>query len=309
MKLGVIPSHGAIFGLIDHLNDVQLGSVDVDAIIVEHPQTPIVEGKTYINTSSGIQTFLISDEIREPYMKAMQADLNAREVSAIYALFNGESFSDWLEVSYSTRLMNNDVGPSSSYITGVGVTPEFPVTEAVKGLSELKQLLIDAGYRGEVYIGLSREFRITDLKFGHLYSFFAMFYELCKNKKKNGVIKFLLGEAEKCELLDQIVVSNVVSQAPFPYLQAVGQDDITIPMKSEASKHIWQIRNDSAKYVLVVAQGEYLLEARRRLRRTLYNMTKYDRDLQYRTDYGLRREFVISPAKYKKLAEKEWVRS
>ena len=132
-----------------------------------------------------------------------------------------------------------------------------------------------------------------------------MFYELCKNKKKNGVIKFLLGEAEKCELLDQIVVSNVVSKAPFPYLHR-SVEEIAIPTKSDANKHIWRIQNLESKYVMVVASGDYLLEARRRMRRTLNNLSKYDRDLQYRTDYGFRRELLLMKERYDSLCSQEW---
>jgi len=305
MKLGVIPSHGAIYGLIDHLNNVQLGDSDVDALIVEHPQTPLKENQNYINTSIGLQTFLITEEVQAPYMKAMQTEPQAREISALYSLFNGETFSDWLEVSYSCRFMNNDVGPKTSFTTGVGLKPEFAVEEAVKGMAGLKQLLKDCNYKGEVYVGISKEFKICNLKFGHIYSCFAMFYEVCKHKKKDGVLRFLLGESDECGLTEHIVISNVVSKAPYPYARR-GAEDISIPTRSDASKHIWRVNNESAKYVLVLAQGDYLLEARRRIRRTLTNMTKYDRDLQYRTDYGLRREFVLGQERYKKLAERDW---
>lgn len=303
MKIGVIPSQGTIYGLIDHLNNVQLGDTDVDALMVEHVQTPLVDGKSYINTSRGLQTFLVVDAVREPYLKALDYTPRAKEVSALYCLFNGKDFSDWLELSYSKRLMNNDVGPEFSFITGVGLKPNCVVEEAVKGIDALKQLLLDTEYKGEVYIGITKDYKICNIKFGHLYSCFAMFYEICENKRCDGVLGFLLGDTNECKLSDHIVVSNIISKAPFPYMQKK-TSSYTLPNITEASKQTWNISNKLCTYALIVSKGEYLSEARRRLRRTLYNMAKYDTELQYRTDYGLRREFVLSRERYKELADR-----
>ncbi len=306
MNVGVIPSHGAIFGLIDHLNNVHLGINDVDAVIVEHPQTPIQEGVNYINTSAGLQNFLISEEIQDAFLADMEVDKTAREVSTLYALFNGKNFSDWLEVSFSRRFMNKDVGTQAGFITGAGLVADESIFDAVRGLRALRDFLSKAGYKGEVSVGVSKDLTICSLRFGHFYSYFAMFYEICTNKSNDGVLKFLMGESGECKLLDRIVVANVVSKAPFPYMVKLDQPDISVPTMSDYGKHIWCVKNATSKYLLVVANGEFLEEARRRLRRILYGLVKYDRDLQYRTDFGLRRKFAINQEKYNVLEKKSF---
>jgi hypothetical protein len=282
---------------MDHTEGNYLGyNHEAGGLFMEDPMTPLMwKDKMYANTCIPVQNLILNKDLREAFNAELGVEV-APAASQLFMLFNGTEFSDILEVSYSDRFMNNEVGPKLGFITGVGLKVPDDINDSVPQLRKLKEMLKLMNYRGEVAIGLSERFTVTGVHFGHLYGHWALFSEICKNSVQD-MLDFIFGTFPKIELHDSLAIGNVVSQPPFP--NVIDNVNGSIHAPKDAEKHLWRvILGGSLEIALVAIHGTYLGEARKRIRRTLNNMLRYSDTLQYRTDYGYNATFVVCKGKY-----------
>jgi len=297
MIISVITKSGEAKPIIDHTEGNYLGyNFEAEGVFVEDALTPVDwEGKPYVNTCIGVQNLILKPELQKAFYESLAFE-RTNSVSTLFALFNGEEFSDFLEVSFSDRFMNGEVGPRLGFITGVGLRVGENLYEAVPQLLRVKQALKDIKYQGEVSFGVSERYTLTGVHFGHLYGHFALFSEICKNTVQE-MLDFMFGIFPKIELYDSIAVGNVISQPPFPCI--IQNTNGPIHADKGAEKHLWRvILGGTLEVVLHTVHGTYLGEARKRLRRTIEKMLKYSDVLQYRTDFGYGAQFVLTKERY-----------
>lgn len=307
MKLGVVSNIGSNKAIVDRVKGAVWGiQSDVDTIFVEHPLTPIPAGMKSINTCVGIQNLLINEELRQ----VVWNDLGLKQkphVCWVFSLFNGNKFSDWLEVSYSEKFMNYEVGASIGFTMGAGFRVPDAMPDILPAVSKLGKFLQELNYHGEITLAIASDFSICDIMFGHNYGAFGLFTEISKFNSTSAdlvvpcILEFMLGHRDVCELFDAGAVANIVSLPPFPF--AVARDPRLLSAPSTAEKHIWRLKRVNMDYALITVYGSYMGEARKRLRRTLDNMVSYNEDLQYRTDYGFSLNFVIMQEHYNKFLD------
>jgi hypothetical protein len=211
-------------------------------------------------------------------------------VAYLFSLFNGVIFSDWMEISHSERFMNKDVGPRIGFVTGVGLPVNYPVLEAIPKLELIREGLVKLNYVGEVLVGITRSFTVSSLLLGHFPGPFAMYCEGNKNKPQE-VMEFCFQRVDKAPLYDAIVFANLVTKPT--------ETPIAAPRSAES--HIWRFYQGHKELALITVYGKTLAECRKRIWITLENMAGYDRDIQFRTDFGHDREFVLMADKYKEL--------
>lgn len=278
----------------------KVGAIFTDVIL---PET--LESKfPVVNTTREVIGVMTVAQLTEAFMENVGINPTAESTSVLYSIFNGSSFSDWIEISYSNRLMDREVGPRLNYTTGVGLRVEQDIFAAIKGLSKLRDFLLETKYMGEIAVSISPEFVITGIQFGHSACFFAMYSEMCTCDVQT-MLDFSAGLLKKLEVYDTCCVSNLVSKAPFPWISDFTSTMIQAPRGAE--KHFWRFESKSGEYGLVVTHGKYIREARQRLLRTIQNMLHYDQDLQYRTDFGWNRKFVLEQVKYDLMCKEKFI--
>jgi len=300
MNISVITKSGEAKPIIDHTEGNFLGyNFEAKGVFVEDALTPMDwEGKPYVNTCIGVQNLIMNQELRKAFHESLAFE-NTASVSTLFSLFNGTEFSDFIEVSFSDRFMNNEVGPKLGFMTGVALKVDGDPYEAIPQLSRVKKALTDLGYKGEVALGVSERFTLTGIHFGHLYGHFAMYAEICQNSVQD-MLDYMFGECPKIELYDSLAVGNVISQPPFPSI--VNNTNGQIRADRGAEKHLWRvILGGMVEIVLHTVHGTYMGEARKRLRRTIEKMLSYSDILQYRTDFGYGGKFILCKEKYERL--------
>jgi len=287
--------------IVDHTEGNVFGANrDSEALFAGDPLfTPRVENIPVVNTCIGVRNLLLSEELRKNFETHLGV-VEGKDISTIYSLFNGEDFGDWLEVSFSKRFMTGEVGPEVGFVTGVGLKITEDIYQAIPQLIQLKDALKRIQYRGEILCTLTEGFQLTRVEFGHYYGHFALYSE-CAKSSVQGLLDFLFGTTKSCELYDSCCVANLVSQTPFPTLGGISQGQINAPKGAE--KHLWRILLGNSEIVLIVVHGNYLSEAKRRLRRTIENMKQYSDCLQYRIDYGNHCQFLLCQEKYLSLSQ------
>jgi hypothetical protein len=304
MKVAILaPEANAI---ADHAENCSIGmQPDTEAIFLGHPLQDAPNLPT-ANSSIGVRNILLYPELKEKLFTDHLEFSSAPTKTVLFALFNGKIFSEWMEISHSGRFMTKDVGPELGFTTGVGMKVDVPVEDVVK-ITKLTEALTSLGYRGEVAVGISSDYCITDVSFGHSYGFFGMFAEVCK-LGADEIMEFIFGNREACELYPSICVSNLVSQQPFPNIISTQTAHIGAPHNAE--KHLWRVSiSGLIDVALVTVHGTYLGEARKRLRRTLENMRRFNDAIQYRTDYGYDGRFVLMREAYDKSKVSPYQRS
>jgi len=286
-------------GIIHHTKDAFLEqNEEIQGIFVSNPLEIVPEEIPSINTCLGIKNFYQDKDVRDALLTKHIKVTDRPRISTLYALFNGKKFSDWMEVSYSSRLMTGDVGPNVGFITGIGFPVDVNLFEAVPSMEKLQDFLHGIKYQGEVVCGLADNYLLTDINFGHYFGHFGMFSEISKNTTQQ-LIDFMFGIFSDAELHSSLCISNLVSQQPFPIIGRTKKPTINTP--KAADKHIWRVLLQGVlEVILITVHGRDLGEAKFRLSQTLRNMQKYNHDLQFRVDYGQRPKFVLSKEKFEK---------
>jgi len=287
--------------VVDHTDGNVFGANrDCDALFVDDPLlTPRLEGILTANTCIGVRNLIVSEELRKNFEDFLGLDKKSPPISSLYSLFNGKDFSDFLEVHYSKHFLTGEVGPEVGFVTGVGLKVTDDIYQAIPQLNKLKSMLISMKYQGEVLLTVTKNYTLSNVNFGHYYGHFALYAE-CAKCSVQTLLDFVFGKGVPCELYDSCCIANLVSQQPFPTRINTSTGPINAPKGAE--KHLWRIPIESGEIVLIVVHGNYLLEAKKRMRRTLENMRSYSDSIQYRIDYGNYCHFVLCQEKYEKLA-------
>jgi len=295
--------------LADHCDNVTLEPREFKQVFVENPLTQ-VEALQVMNSSVGVQNYLVNEDLREEVRRTYLRASSDPATSTLYAFYNGKQFSDWLEVSFSRAFMTHEVGPQISYITGAAIPLTTNPKEAILGFGGVEETVDKLHYRGEVLVSITKDFRIANLDFGHFFGHFASYAELSKTSPRD-ILSFCFGENPVCELHNKasraICVTNLISKPGFPSAPMAADPHIRAP--SDAEKHLWRIQLGMHKPILVATSGNCLGEARNRTHRTIQNCRRYENSLQYRTDYGFRRGFVLETDQYEKLKERPKISS
>jgi len=92
-----------------------------EGVFLDNPMLELAAFKRLplMNSCVGVQNLMMSKELQQKFYEDFLGVSNLTAQSTIFAIFNGTEFSDWLEVSYSGRLMNEEVGPNIGFSTGV----------------------------------------------------------------------------------------------------------------------------------------------------------------------------------------------
>lgn len=225
-------------------------------------------------------------------------------VSSAYGFFNGKELSPLVEISRELRLMTGNIGPELPYSIAAGLQIEDPYS-AILGLDDLILLLVELEYRGGIFLQLDKDFRISQVGWGYYPDCFAVYKELAKCTVLQ-ILEFCLGISHKWKLLsDCVSLAVLISKSPFPVDTGVaGQYHLQAPRNAE--NHLWRNYLGSSEAVLHSSYGSSIKEARRRISRTLHNMVKLDRSIQYRTDYGRYCRFLLNDDLYRSLLDKSW---
>lgn len=288
--------------VIDKMNGNVTVPSEAEGLWVDNPMFEPHTDLPVANTSVSVRNFLLNDELRKAVYESSELKFSSEPtVSTLYAMWNGEKFSDWMEVSHSERFMNGEVGPISGFSTGVGIKVVTDLEEALPTFHVITEFIKGMEYRGEIVIGVSEKFLPTSINFGHFYGHFGTFCEVCKEPVHN-VLDFIFGELDTLDIHSYVSVSNVVSVQPFPLLIDNNAEKIRAP--NNAEKHLWRIQIPPIEFVLITCHGSNIFEARRRINRTLENMLKFSRDIQYRTDFGHNRKFLFCEEQYRELSRK-----
>ena len=245
-----------------------------------------------INSSPAANNFMTSPDVNKKMREIMEFS-NERPRTHIYAFFNGKRFSNWLEISFTNRFMNRDVGPVVGVTLGVGYMANQQPSDALPGLGTVAGVLQDMEYRGEVMLSITESFEICNMQLCHLPAFFAMYAEILRGSL-DGVIKFLCEEpGVELEMFPSVVAGTLVTIPPFPgsLQQAAGK----ILAPASAEKHLWRWLVGGAEPTWVTTHGQSLQQARSRMNQTLLNIAKTEPTVQYRTDLGIGVNLVFSP--------------
>lgn len=296
MKVLIIKSTGTINALFDHCDNVTEKLEGATACMVENNLANTPDRLPVINSCTGIKNLMLNEKMQDVVLHNILKVSDNKPTSEIFALFNGERFSDFIEVGYTRRFMTYNIGPIIGFVCGVGIKISVPLEEAVPQFKSLIKFLQEIHYIGEISIGLDDSYCITGFSCQHFYGHFAMYSEMCEAGTTE-LIKYILGDNDSCNIHDTCCVANLVSKQPFPcMIMTTTSPRISAPKSAE--KHLWRMSLGYVEPVLITTHGSYLREAQKRIQRTIDNMITYDPDIQFRTDYGMKAAFVLSKDKY-----------
>jgi len=301
MKIAIINSNNEARYILDHSNgNVTDGlRADTEAVFVDHPLITTPANLPVANTCIGVKNFFVNPQLRERLLKEELNIAEGKSSSALFALFNGEKFSDWMEISQSRKFLNGNVGPDVIWGNGIGVKVNGDVNQIIPSIGNLQTILKEMNYRGEVYCEIAEDFQLTAVSFGHFYAHFAMFCELSR-KGIEQVLDFIFGESTDCELKDLLCVSNLISHQPFPTIISNNTPVLIAPRNAE--KHLWRHRvGGLCEVALITIVGNHIDQVRYRMKITIKNMRKAAEQIQFRTDYGYYGKFVIMMDRYSEL--------
>lgn len=304
MKIAIVSPTGEAGAVLDHSDNCSEGvQNDSEAIFVDSPLCDVPSELPIANTSIGVKNVILNADLRHELLNRHLGITHLPMKSCLYALFNGKEFSDWMEICYTRRFMNSEIGPDVGFSSGVGMRIDQDVCNAVTNMSKLKEIVAALNYRGEVCCGLAEDGGITGVSFGHVWGMYGMFQELCQQSVDQDVDKtmeFIFGEELTCTLYDSICVSNIVSKHPFPLITNTHTGYLRTPKYS--NNHVWRVGlGSTVEIVMLTSSGVSLKEARRRVHRSQNNMRKYDDFIQYRTDFGFSENFIIMRDKYEEM--------
>lgn len=304
MKVAIVSTTGEAEAIVSHTTLATIGRTeDTTALLVESPILPIDKSLMMINTSLEIQNYLLNPKLQTTINETLGFTLEPGD-STIFAFYNGEKFSDWMECCFSGKFMSGNVGPTTGFITGTALRVDCDIKSALPQLERIENFVKETNYRGEVLCTITKDFRISKIGFGHFFGHFALFTEISRLGKVDGILEFLAGIQKELVLGDAIGIANVVSLQPFPLILPQAKVR-TILAPQSAEKHLWRVRNESLNFVLVAVRGLSLLEAKKRMRRTMDNMASYNPNIQYRIDYGYATSsFVLCSDSFTVMAEK-----
>ena len=301
MKFGVI-ANTSYKTLIEHCRDTSLGITEnLDGIIVEDHYQETPPDLPSLNTSPIIRKFYHNPALWEDFKKIN----NVKEgypITYLYGFISKSGLANMIEVAYSTRFMTGDIGPQVGFVQGTAVRVD-DYYEALLNLRAIVEVLTELGYSGEIAFGILPSFEVCDIIFGHNPGFFSLYAELL-NTNPTEMFTWCLSPNTPCSKVfsNSIAVTTMLSTPPYPH-NLDGISYINAP--SGAEKHLYRVQYGRAEIAYSAAWGLSIFEAKRRCRATIDNCSAYNKDLQYRIDYGYKSKFLLGQEKYISLGGSE----
>lgn len=297
MKIAIVDTIGTARYVMDHGHDTFLGTPEDKADGYFLGQISNTNGAALVaNSCVAAQRFAVDPEQWQLFLDALGVS-TAPPITEIYALFNGREFSDWLEISHSQRFMNSDVGPEVGFTCGTALKIKDDLPVAIPQFPQLQAALAGMGYRGQVLLGITKNFELATLNIGHFFGHFSLFCEMAMNRMQD-ILEFIFGEVVTCPVREGVAFANLVTKQPFP---SAGQGHISAPKPAES--HLWRMFYPVAQEkVLITAHGIHYWEARVRVYRTLDKMRELNTDLQYRTDFFRNDKLLFTKSELKELS-------
>jgi hypothetical protein len=277
--------------IITRASKIRVDVEDADFVFYCDNKDYMETKATPINANVLVLRLMVDEKAQQNLQQLL--DLSPKPTqNYLYALYN-KGFSQFLEVSYDSKFMTGGVGVDINFAKGAGIpVPEGMAEQAIPNLTNIEQCLNGSEYRGEVTIGISDDFQATSLQLSHSWGMFAMYGEIVKGGV-SAMLDFLTKDSQVLTLYDTIVLSNLISQFPFPVPIESSVRQRFVPANPGAEKHLWRMERVPYSTALVTTHGVSVGEAQRRLRRTLNNSLAYDSTLQFRVDYGVRETFTL----------------
>lgn len=281
--------------ILEHTKNVTLGvTVDTEGIMVEDVLHNVTSDLPVINSSIGAKVIASVDEKRRLFREEF-GFVDQKPESFLYGFLSPDKVSDLMEMQISGKFMTGNVGTDVGFVQGTAVPCDKDVYIAFPKLEGVIDALHILRYSGEIVIGVTRDFQICSLSFGHCTGAWSLFTELAQQSPQE-TIEFCFGKRPNCLLhSDRVATCTLLSYPPYPYTDT---EPFSVLAPRIAERHLYRFNVGNSELAYAAASGKQVFEARRRIRRTTENCSNYNPVLQYRIDYGVRESFVFSQERY-----------
>lgn len=277
--------------VIEHSHNITLNiNEDTEAVLVE---SSLMEGPPElpaVNTCRAVRALGLNPQLAENFNEVCSIS-KGYPATYLYGFFNSAGPSEMIEMTFKSRFLTGDIGPVIPFCQGTGLACRENPLYAIPKLSNVIDFIKDLGYHGEIAFGITKEFDLCSVMFGHFTLGFTLFTELARTSPQNNY-EWCLDVGDTCRLhQDGIAVATLLSYPPYPYDTNIGTS-IKAPPKAE--KHLYRFMVGSSELALAASWGCDISEAKRRVRGTIENCKNYNKEIQYRIDFGHKERFVIN---------------
>jgi len=297
MNIGYI-GESSYRAVIEHCKTVTLGiNESTEASLVESALITGPSDLPCLNTCQGVRTLSTIPELERAFSE-QHGLVEGYPTTYLYGFLAEDGLSDMIEMTHSTRMLTGNVGTQVDFVQGTGLAVVDDLSFAIPQLPALVKSLIDIEYKGEIKFGLTPKYEICTVEFGHSTGGFALYTELLSRNPQE-MYEWCLGIGEKPRLFtDGVAVVTMLSYPPFPYDTSVG---LSVKAPSGAEKHLYRVAYGKMEVAFAATWGKDIYEAKRRCKKTITNCTAYNKDIQYRIDYGWKEKFVLSQERFEEL--------
>jgi hypothetical protein len=285
--------------VLEHTRDITLNiNEDTQAVLSESPNITGTIDLPVLNTSPAI-VHMLSDRGYRDKFYALHGIEDAHPVTFIAGFISGTGLSPMIEVAYSTRMLTGSIGAHAGKVQGTAIAVDMSnLYDAVPGLHIIVESLQALRYKGNIAFGISKDFGVCQLVLGHDTMFFALYNELATKSMDDYYESCLSGVCEFPNLhTEALAVATLVSAPPYPFIEMASN----IKAPPPAEKHLYREQRGLAEVGFVCCWGLDAHEAKRRVRRTLEKISSYEKEVQYRTDYGWKETFMLSSQRWREL--------
>jgi hypothetical protein len=280
--------------VIEHSKNITLAITEsTEAVVVESATIEPPTDLPAINTCPGVRALAINREW-EAEFRSIHNVKDAYPATFLYGFISASGLSDMMEMTYSTRFLTGEIGPQVTFSKGTGLKCVEDLGQAVPDLPALVKSLVEIEYRGEIAFGITKDFHICAVRFGNFPLGFALYTEISKFSPQDNY-EWCLDVGEAGRLNDSISVATLLSYPDYPYDTST---PLSIKAPASAEKHMYRFMVDATEVAYSAAWGEDIMEAKRRCRKTIDNCRNYNKDIQYRIDYGYKESFIISAERW-----------
>ena len=296
MKLGYL-GESEYRTVLEHSKEVSLGiTEEVQGVVMERANIEPPPDLPALNTCTGVCALERSESLREEFLHAHSVEI-AYPQTYLYGYMGVDGLSPVIELTYSVRFLTGEVGPQVGFVQGAGLLSKINPLDALPEAKDVLDSLRDIGYRGEIALGVSPHFRICEIMFGHFVGGFALFAELCASSVDE-VFEWCLRGGKQPVVHDNVSLVTLLSYPPFPYL---GDASISVKAPTGAEKHLYRVLQGNVETAYAAAWGKDVYEGKRRVRKTIENCKAYNKDIQYRIDYGCKQRFLLNGDRWEEL--------
>lgn len=284
--------------IIEHTKNVTQGCMPncegaiLEDVLQAAPEIPV------INTCIAAKNFMLHKTLRDEVLEAFGV-IKHTPHAFLYGFFNGENFSDLIEISYKIHFMSHDAGPALGFVQGAAMPCSPAVYQAFPNLEKIRSGLADLEYRGEITIGITKNFQICSIAFGHFSGGWSLYTEMSTQTAQNN-FEFCFGEQKECKVHENCIAFNtLLSLHPYPCKIKINTQ---IKAVAGAEKHLYrQWYTPEQEIAYACCWGNSISEARQRIYRIINNCKQYSPDLQYRSDVGRNCKFIFNTDTFTRL--------